>query len=86
MEHNKDQFSGSQQGSGSAENTGRPREEQQQQMQDQPDQEQILRDLGRDSTRLASLKDMGSLSGRDDYAGGSGDQMSEENTNEETER
>ena len=87
MEQEKNGVHDEQQSSGSAENAGRGRSDQKHpEYNDQLDQEQILRDLGRDGSRLAGLKDMGSLSGRDDYAGGSGDEMSNESTNEETDR
>lgn len=75
-------------GSGSAENTGRSREEQlnpntnltQQQREDLSGQP----GLGRD--RLGGLREMGSLSGRDDLSGGGNDGMTEQSTGEETER
>lgn len=75
-------------GSGSAENTGRSREEQlnpntnltQQQREDLSGQP----GLGRD--RLGDLREMGSLSGRDDLSGGDNDGMTEQSTGEETGR
>jgi hypothetical protein len=78
----------SQPGTGSAENTGRSREEQlnpntnltQQQREDISDQP----GLGRD--RLGDLREMGQLSGRDDLAGGDNDGMIDQSTGEETER
>lgn len=75
-------------GTGSAENTGRSREEQlnpntnltQQQREDVSDQP----GLGRD--RLGDLRETGQLSGRDDLAGGDNDGMMDQRSGEETER
>jgi hypothetical protein len=40
--------------------------------------------LGRD--RMTDIEEMGGMSGRDDYAGGDNDNMSNQNTNEPTRR
>lgn len=76
----------SQQGSGSAENTGKPRSEQVNKNMDisNQDKQDIAHELNDTANHIAGLKDMGSLSGRDDASGGSGDRMEEENTSEGT--
>ncbi len=85
---NKEQLQSSQQGTGSAENTGRNRNEQQQPNTKLSSQERqdIGNQLGNDNNRVADLDDLGMLSGRDDAAGGSGDRMENESTGKETER
>lgn len=69
------------QGTGSAEQTGREREAQQ-----QNSQQNISEEMGNDKDRLSSIEELGGFSGRDDYAGGSGDDMSSENTGDATDR
>jgi hypothetical protein len=78
----------SQQGSGSAENQGGKREEQFNQTahlgeKEKRDMEEQA-GLGRD--RITTLEETGALSGADDNSGGSGDNMSGQDTGEETER
>ena len=77
-----------QQGSGSAENKGGSREDQKNPLTNPGGKEKqdIARDINESSNRVGSLRNTGQLSGRDDYAGGSGDDMSAENTNEPTDR
>ena len=76
-----------QEGSGSAENQGRSREDQMAQNTDAQDNRQDIKDaLGNDANRLSSLKEMGALSGRDDAAGGSSDRMEEQNTGQATDQ
>ena len=78
---------GGQEGSGSAENQGRSRQDQLSQSWNEPENQQELRDaLGNDADRLGSLKDTGALSGRDDAAGGSGDRMEDQHTGQGTDR
>lgn len=73
-----------QEGSGSAENTGRDRREQKNNKA-AADTSGMAEASG-SNQHLVNLHDMGALSGRDDYAGGSGDNMENESTNESTER
>ena len=76
-----------QQGSGSAENQGRSRQDQLSQSWNEPENEQEIKDaLGNDADRLGSLKDLGAVSGRDDLAGGSGDGMEDQHTGQGTDR
>ena len=83
---NKDQFQQSQQGTGSAENQNRSRQEQMNPNTEisQKDRRNISNEIG--NVPVASPKDLGALSGRDDASGGSGDRMEEGSTGEETER
>jgi hypothetical protein len=74
-------------GSGSAENKGQSRQEQMNRTNDQlQDKQNIAREIGEDPSRIASVRDTGALSGRDDSAGGSGDRMEEESSGDPTER
>ena len=84
MEKNKQ----TQQGSGSAENEGGNRGEQENNLSrlNDQDKQKIAAEISEDKSRIADLNDLGSLSGRDDYAGAPGDDMGNENTNEETDR
>ena len=50
------------------------------------DKQTIAREIGEDPSRVASVRDTGALSGRDDSAGGSGDRMEEESSGDPTER
>jgi hypothetical protein len=80
---NKDQNSqpSSQQGTGSAENKGSNRSE-----QGKKEKQNIAGDVNLSSRDIASLNDLGAASGRDDYAGGDNEGMSNESTNERTEQ
>lgn len=83
----KEQFQQSQAGSGSAEQTGRERAAQQQNLQPGNNEKQdIASQIGEDRNRVSSIRETGGLSGRDDAAGGSGDRMENENSNEPTDR
>ena len=84
----KNQSFGSQEGSGSSENQGRDREEQRHNLTDMDKQgkKDIAHEAGLGRKRMADIEDLGGLSGRDDYAGGSGDDMSNTSTNEATDR
>lgn len=77
----------SQQGSSSAENTGRFRDDQISKSvhTGEKNRQDMTKEIGESQNHLAGLKDMGALSGGDDASGGSGDQMENENTGEETE-
>jgi hypothetical protein len=88
---NKDQNSykpSSQQGSGSAENTGRSRREQKNRNIDLSgaEKQNIARDAGINKKDLRDISDLGGRSGRDDYAGGDNEGISNESTDEATER
>lgn len=73
-------------GSGSAEQTGRSRDEQKNRNFDLDDKAKndIASDIGVDAKDVADLHDLHADSGRDDYAGGSNDGMSDVSTNEPT--
>ena len=71
-----------QEGSGSAENMGRDRSEQ---MNTTAGTDPSgMQEATGSKQHLVNLHDMGSLSGRYDYAGGSGDRMEEESTGKPT--
>jgi len=81
-------FQTSQEGSGSAENLGQNRNEQQAKntQLNQHDKQDVANQLGNDKERVADLNDLGMRSGRDDAAGGSGDRMENTSTGEATDR
>jgi hypothetical protein len=87
---NKDQNSqpSSQQGTGSAENKGSNRSEQGNKTThlSKKEKQNIAGDVNLSSRDIASLNDLGAASGRDDYAGGDNEGMSNESTNERTEQ
>ena len=85
---NKAPFQQGQPGSGSAENTGRNREEQKNRNTEIDKQERtnIAGEMGKGPNPVADLRDLGALSGRDDAAGGSGDRMENESTDKATDR
>ena len=76
----------SQEGSGSAENKGGSRSEQQHPMQSLSNEERkdIENQIG--SGAVVGLHDLGQTSGRDDAAGGSGDRMEETSTGQPTDQ
>jgi hypothetical protein len=81
-------FTSGQQGWGSAENRGEGRDAQRApntQLDEQLAQN-VADEAGLGRDRITDLDELGALSGRDDYAGGSGDDMSSQSTNEETDR
>jgi hypothetical protein len=87
MEQDNQKFQQSQQGSGSAEQTSGTMEAQQHPMTDLSGQEK--KEIGKEAgttTPVTSIKDMGGMSGRDDAAGGSGDNMENESSGESTDR
>lgn len=88
MEQNKEQFQRAQQGSGSAENMGESRDKQVNRTEDLSKQEKtdIAAKMGKGPNPVEDIEDMGKLSGRDDYAGGFGDGMSQQSTGEPTEK
>jgi hypothetical protein len=73
-------------GTGSAENQGRGREEQMNQGVDQQGKDKIAEEAGLDRNDLTDIRELGQLSGRDDYAGGDNDGMSEQSTGQPTDR
>jgi hypothetical protein len=77
-----------QQGSGSAENTGLERTSQQQPLThlDQDARQDIAQQAGVSQEDIADLDDLGQTSGRDDYAGGDNDGMSDTSSGEATDR
>ena len=85
---NADKFTAGQQGSGSAENSGDNREAQKAKytQTDKEERKDLAQEAGLGRKRLTDLDEMGALSGRDDYAGGSGDEMSDQSTNQDTDR
>ncbi|MCW3074497.1 MAG: hypothetical protein JWP69_1566 [Flaviaesturariibacter sp.] len=78
----------SQEGTGSAENTGRERTSQQNPLThlDQNQRQDIAQQAGLKENDIADLDDLGQTSGRDDYAGGDNDAMSGSSTGERTDR
>ncbi|MGV3656446.1 MAG: hypothetical protein ACO1NX_00775 [Chitinophagaceae bacterium] len=75
------------QGTGSAEQTGRNREAQQAKTDmSKEERKDVAGEGGIGRKHIATQKDLGTDSGRDDYAGGSGDDMSTQSTNERTDR
>lgn len=85
---NKKPFQSSQEGSGSAENRGQERKQQQAKNTtlNQQERKDIGSQLGADKSRVADLDDLGARSGRDDAAGGSGDRMEDQSTGSATDR
>ena len=84
----RDDLQTSQQGSGSAENMGRNREDQKSKNTTlgSSEKKDIADDISLDEKDVADLSDLGQLSGRDDYSGNYNDGMSDANTNEGTDR
>lgn len=83
----KDQFQQAQSGTGSAEQTGRDRLEQQQNLQPDEDRKaDIANQIGEHPNAVSSIGETGGLSGRDDASGGSGDRMENESTNAPTDQ
>lgn len=87
-QNNKRPFQTSQEGSGSAENKGQSRSEQQAKNTklSPQDKQDVANQLGEGKNRVADLDDLGMRSGRDDASGGSGDRMENESTNDVTDR
>lgn len=85
---NKAPFQTSQQGSGSAENKGQSRSDQQAKNVElsQQEKQKVASQIGEKKNKIADLDDLGMRSGRDDYAGGSGSRMENESTGEPTDR
>ncbi|MCW3106138.1 MAG: hypothetical protein JWQ09_644 [Segetibacter sp.] len=68
--------------------TGRDRNEQVYQKTDisQDEKQDIADQINESPDAITSIKEMGTLSGRDDSAGGSNDRMEEQSTGQETDR
>jgi hypothetical protein len=77
-----------QQGTGSAENRGRDRKEQFNELSELSLEERmkVADQIGIPVENISDAASLGTMSGRDDAAGGSGDRMEEESTGEETDR
>jgi hypothetical protein len=86
MQDKKEEYQEGRQGSGSAENKGEPRSDQQ--LNDQPgsQKQQISEAIGEDARRVSTIGELGGRSGRDDQSGGSGDAMEDQNTGQATEK
>ena len=86
MENKKDHLKSSQQGSGSAENLGKNRNDQKNPNINMSDDEKqnLTSEIDENADSVADLPDLGALSGRDDVAGGSGDRMTDTNTGDRT--
>ncbi|RYG48053.1 MAG: hypothetical protein EOO01_14020 [Chitinophagaceae bacterium] len=86
MEQENQQFQTSQQGSGSAEQTGKSRDEQKNTMTDMSEEAKQKMAAEADTpVPIATIKDLGGMS-RDDASGGSGDRMENESTGDATDR
>ena len=77
-----------QEGTGSAENTGRERTEQMNELTELSLEERmnVADQIGVPPEQVADVSDTGMLSGRDNVSGGSGDRMEEQSTGNETDR
>jgi hypothetical protein len=75
-------------GSGSAENKGQDRSAQKSRSTNisQEERQKIAGQMGKGPNRIADIKDLGGMSGRDDSSGGSGDRMEDQSTDQGTER
>jgi hypothetical protein len=73
-------------GTGSAEQTGRNRDEQKLTNTSTTEKSHIASQIGEDENNITTISELGGMSGRDDASGGTGDRMETENTNEETGR
>jgi hypothetical protein len=84
----KEDLQGSHQGTGSAENKGEDRQQQKNRTTNltNNDLEDTAHQAGLGRDRMADIEDLGGMSGRDDYAGGDGEGMSRENSNDRTDR
>ena len=75
-------------GTGGAENTGNDRNDQQNKSTDlsNTEKESVANEIGESSDSVTTIRDLGQLSGRDDASGGTGDQMENQNTGQNTEK
>ena len=88
MENTSESLQQGQEGSGSAENRDQGREAQNAPLTNlsQEEKQDIAHQIGEDEGSVASVKDLGQLSGRDDAAGGINDGMEDSSTGESTDR
>lgn len=88
MKQNNEPFQSGQQGSGSAENQSQERGAQQNNKTVLSDEERenLAAQLGEGPNAVVGLKDLDALSGRDDAAGGSGDDLQNTSTGDATAR
>ncbi|HEX8314850.1 MAG TPA: hypothetical protein VF609_07655 [Flavisolibacter sp.] len=88
MANERDNTPQAQEGTGSAENTGRERTEQMNELTELSLEERmnVADQIGVPPEQVADVSDTGMLSGRDDASGGSGDRMEEQSTGNETDR
>jgi len=90
MKSNEDRkdMRSTQEGTGSAEDTGRRRGDQKNRSAalNADEKQQLAKDSGLDAKNVADVNDLGTMSGRDDYAGNYNDGMSGESTGEPTDR
>jgi hypothetical protein len=75
-----------QQGSGSAENTERDRQEQVNHSSSPANKQQVSKETGISQRDIGSIDELGQRSGRDDYSGGSGEGMEGQSTGQPTDR
>lgn len=75
-------------GSGSAEQTGRDRQEQKTPTtrMNENEKSEVASQIDENKTDVRTIEDLGGMSGRDDLAGGSGDRMENQSTNQSTEK
>jgi hypothetical protein len=85
---NEREYNQPQEGTGSAENTGRDRKEQFNELSELSLEERmnVADQIGVPVEQVSDAAATGAMSGRDDAAGGSGDDMENESTGEETDR
>lgn len=88
MANDREKAPQEQQGTGRAENLGRERKEQFNELSELSLEERIAvaDKIGIPVEDVSDAAAWGTMSGRDDAAGGSGDRMEEESTGEETDR
>lgn len=88
MAKDKEIFQQAQQGTGSAEQTGRDRDAQKNSDErlSQREKQDIAAKTGEKQRDIRTIGETGGLSGRDDYAGGDNNGMRNESTGEPTER
>jgi hypothetical protein len=82
----KEDLQNSQRGTGSSEQRTNTRDTQKNQTNtpSKDQQEDIAHQAGLGRERMTDIEEMGGMSGRDDYAGGDNDDMSNQSTNERT--
>ena len=88
MANDRDERQQGQPGTGSAENTGRERDHQFNEMTELSLEERmnVADQIGVPVESVSDASETGAMSGRDDAAGGSGDRMEEQSTGQTTDR